>query len=101
MTTGVEKKGLVVLDPTAEPVTGQATLASRPNSLDGKVIGLLDNSKLNSDRFLDMLAEDLSERYHFAGIVRARKPTASRVVPDDTLKDFVDKCDVVITAVGD
>jgi hypothetical protein len=101
MAIGVEKKGLVVLDPTAEPVAGEVTLAPRPDSLDGKVIGLLDNSKLNSDRFLDMLAEELSERYSFAGIVRARKPTASRIVPDDTLREFVEKCDVVITAVGD
>ena len=79
----------MVLDPTDEPAAGQARLAPRPNSLDGKVIGLLDNSKLNSDRFLDMLAEELSSTYQFAGIVRARKPSASRLVPDDTLKKLV------------
>jgi hypothetical protein len=101
MATEVERKGLVVLDPTDESVAGQASLAPRPNSLEGKVIGLLDNSKLNSDRFLDMLVEELSERYKFAGMVRARKPSASRVVPEETLKELVDKCDVVITAVGD
>jgi hypothetical protein len=101
MVTEVERKGLVVLDPTAEPIAGEVTLAPRPDSLDGKTIGLLDNSKLNSDRFLDLLVEELSESYSFAGIVRARKPTASRVVPDETLKEFAEKCDVVITAVGD
>jgi hypothetical protein len=101
MAIDVEKRGLVVLDPTAEPAVGNASLAPRPDSLDGKVVGLLDNSKLNSDRFLDMLLEELSEQYNFAGVVRGRKPSASRVVPDETLKEFVEKCDVVITAVGD
>ena len=70
-------KGLLVLDPTTEPEPMQATIAIRPDTLDSKVVGLLDNAKPNSDRILDMVGELLSKKYHLARVVKVRKPSAT------------------------
>jgi len=94
-------RGLVVLDPTNSAEFVKVTLAPRLSSLNGKVVGFLDNSKLNADRFLSMLEQELVTRYHLAGVVRARKPTASRICPEGILSDLVGRCDAIITAVGD
>ena len=93
--------GLVVLDPTSGPVVERATRAPRPQSLEGKRVGFLDNSKQNSDKVLRYLDEMLRERYGIAASMHRRKPTASRVVPDDTLEEMLRECDLVVPAVGD
>ena len=93
--------GLVVLDPTSGPVVERATRAPRPESLKGKRVGFLDNSKANSDKILRYLDEMLRERYGIAASMHRRKPTASRVVPDDTLEEMLRECDLVVPAVGD
>ncbi len=93
--------GLVVLDPTSEPVAQRAVRAERPESLEGKRIGFLDNSKLNSDKVLMYLEEMLRERYGIGSALHRRKPTASRVVPTELLEEMLRECDLVIPAVGD
>jgi hypothetical protein len=92
---------LVVLDPTLEAVTVEARLAPRPGTLDGQRVGFLDNSKLNSDRFLALLEVELAARYRMAETIHGRKSNASRVCPEETLLDMASRCDVLITAVGD
>ena len=96
-----QRRGLVVLDPTNSAEFVQASLAPRLSSLEGKVVGFLDNSKLNADRFLALLERELTSKYSLAEIVRARKPTGSRICPDGILSDLVARCDAIITAVGD
>ncbi len=99
---GVQRStGIVVLDPTNEAGHETGSLATRLDTLDGKVIGFLDNSKPNSDHFLAMLEEELSGRFQLAGVVRARKPTASRICPEEILTDLLSRCDALITAIGD
>ncbi len=92
---------LVVLDPTCEPETEAAMTASRLASLDGKVVGLLDNAKPNSDRILDMVASLLGEKYRLAGIVRKRKRNASEPAKQELLEEMARECQYVITGVGD
>jgi len=100
MATEMQGEGLVVLEPVAEPRAAEARLVPRLDSLDGKVVGFLDNSKPNADRFLALMERELSQRYRLAGIVRARKPGASHVCPEEILADL-SRCDAVITAMGD
>ena len=45
--------------------------------------------------------EMLRERYGIGASLHRRKPTASRVVPPETLEEMLRECDVVIPAVGD
>lgn len=92
---------LVVLDPTIAPTPTPTTLAPRLTDLNGKVVGLLDNSKMNSDRFLEHTVAILGEKYRFAAVLRKRKPSASKLAPPEIMEEFVEKCDLVITAVGD
>jgi hypothetical protein len=89
----------VYLDPTGETEPPVRSLAPRPPSLDGVVVGLLDISKPRGDVFLDRLESRLGER----GLrtVRFRKPTFAKVAPVDLRHEIASKCDVVIEALAD
>jgi hypothetical protein len=89
----------VYLDPTNERTTITRTLAARPASLDGKVIGLLDIIKPRGDVFLDRL----ETRFHEQGLrtLRFRKPTFTKVAPVDLRHEIATKCDVVVEALAD
>ena len=97
----IQTTGLVVLDPTVEPMPAHASMAPRPESLDGKTLGLLANGKRNSDRLLDKVGTLLAEHYQLNGIVARNKGTASRPCPDSLLQELLAQCDVVVTGVGD
>jgi hypothetical protein len=89
----------VFLDPTAERESVARSLAPRPATLDGRVVGLVDISKPRGDVFLDRLEALLSER----GLrtLRFRKPTFAKVAPVDLRHEIATKCDVVIEALAD
>ena len=92
---------LTVLDPTMPPTPVNAKLAGRPATLDGKVIGLLDNHKRNAAEFLEEVRKLLAERYEFKGVVKATKPDVSRPCPTQTAEQLAAECDLVITGLGD
>jgi len=91
----------VVLEPISR--TGLASrIVWRPlDSLQGKVIGFIDNSKPNFQLLADDLSELLMTRYGAASVVRHRKRSASIPAPDTVLADIAEKCDLVITGSGD
>jgi hypothetical protein len=95
------RERLTLLDPRAEARPSVAARARRPLDLRGKRVGLLANSKPNSDEFLAALGALLQERYGVGELVVARKPNASRVAPAETLDRLAADCAVVVTAVGD
>ena len=95
------KPGLLVLDPTAPPIPVSARPAGRPDTLNGKVIGLLDNHKRNASLLLDEIEKLLSQQYEFARVVRRSKNDVSRPCPEPTVEDLAAQCDIVITAMGD
>lgn len=95
------RPGLVVLDPTSPPLPVDARLARRPETLDGKVLGLLDNHKRNAELLLDNVRELLAERYELGGVVKRSKPDVSRPCPDKTVDELAAECDVLVTAIGD
>lgn len=86
------------VDPEAESAKA---LAPRPDTLSGKVLGLLDNRKANADHLLLALAEQLQERYELKDIVMLTKPIFSRPAPPEMLEQLAAECDVVLTAIGD
>ena len=92
---------LQALDPTVQPIPEEAVVAERPDTLDGKVIGLLANGKINSEEILALTQEVLADRYEFKGVVARNKRNASRPCPDEIMDELVDLCDVVITSSGD
>ena len=90
-----------VLDPTVDPVPADAVVAPRPDTLDGAVLGLLSNNKVNADELLVMVHDVLADRYEFSGVVSRNKGNASRPCPDEIIEELSEQCDVVITASGD
>jgi hypothetical protein len=90
-----------ILDPTVPPARAESSLAKRLSGLDGKVLGLLDNSKVNGDRLLQLVREELGTRYELRDVVRMTKRGASVVADDATLEALASRCDVVVTAIGD
>ena len=90
-----------VLDPTVDPVPADAVVAPRPDTLDGAVLGLLSNNKVNADELLVMVHDVLADRYEFGGVVSRNKGNASRPCPDEIIEELSEQCDVVITASGD
>jgi hypothetical protein len=92
----------VLVDPTGSSAAGPFQLAPRQlPDLDGKIVGLVNSTKFNSDNLLDGLGEALSERYALKEIVRDSKPYFGRPIPEDQAREIASQCDVVITAIGD
>lgn len=91
-----------ILDPTVSPEESVgAVVAKRVGDLDGKVLGLLNNGKVNGDRLLELVREQLGARYRLREVVVVRKPSASRVAEDAVLDRLARECDAVVTAIGD
>jgi len=88
------------LDPTDSVAVARKT-ATRPETLDGKVITLLDISKAKGDHLLDLNEELLRARSRTKDIVRRRKPTFARPAPDDLRQEILRESDVVIEALAD
>ena len=90
-----------ILDPTVEPDRTESAQAPRLSALDGKVLGLLANGKVNADRLLDLVREGLEARYRLRDVVTVAKPSASRVAAPEMLEELARRCDAVVTAIGD
>ena len=88
-----------VFDPTADEDANQDKLAVRLASLDGKVIGLLDNTKDLVDTLLNEVQVLLQKDFPKAEFRYFRKDSVSGAPPG--LLDQVAQCDAVVTAIGD
>ena len=94
-----EKRTVTLCDPTADEGTAQEALAPRPYSLDGKVVGLLDNTKDLVDTLLNEVQVLLQKDYPSAQFRYFRKESVSGAAP--ALMEMVAQCDTVVTAIGD
>lgn len=90
---------ITVLDPTGELTPTRVELATRPESLAGFTVGLLDITKARGDVFLNRLESRLHER----GITTRRyaKPTFTKPAPVDLRHQIAEQCHVVIEALAD
>ena len=92
---------ITILDPTVSAEAAEAPLAKRLNDLDGKVLGLLANGKVNGDRLLELVRDALKARYDIREVVVMTKQSASRTADDSMMEALASRCDVVVTAIGD
>jgi hypothetical protein len=97
--TGPDELRLV--PPTGWGAQGRFVAAPRLASFDGVTIALLANGKANSDAILDAVADAIAQRHHLAGVVRAHKPHPSLPASSELIARFVERADVVLTAIGD
>ena len=92
---------ITVYNPSSKPAPKVLHSASRNGSLKGGVLGIIDNSKPNSDTVLKRLAEKLKNRFEIEEMIWSRKPTASLPIAEDEVQKLVKKCDFVLAGVGD
>ncbi len=90
-----------VLDPTISPSREEITYVPRPKDLNGLRVGLIENTKHNSDVLLLKIAEQLMERFGMEMVLLNRKKSASDHVTDEAIADFKNKADFVIAGIGD
>ena len=97
--TNAERRMVRVYEPVAEAMGEQDKLALRLPTLDGTVIGLLDNTKDRVDVLLGEVQALLQKDFPRAEFQYFRKESVSGVSPE--LLDKVAACDAVVTAIGD
>jgi hypothetical protein len=88
--------------------TAGTALAPRPDTLDGRVVGLLPNWRPSAVKLLEAVGQLLSERFRVQAVVMQQP---ARELPQRTgglidamgatLDDLARRVDVVITATGD
>ncbi len=92
---------LELLDPIQRPEPLPTELAPRLTGLSGIRLGLLENSKDNSDRLLDFVGEILQEQYGVGELVRRSKHSAYEPARPGVYDEIAASSDAVVTGVGD
>ncbi len=90
---------LNIYDPSVT-VSKAVSMAKRPASLSGRVVGLFDNTKEQADILLEALGEELVKKYGVKELVTRRGVHYSRPAPIEIVEEMARKCDVVICALG-
>lgn len=97
--TKAEEQTILVYVPAAEEASDQYTLAQRLPTLEGKMVGLLDNTKDLADTLLGEVKSLLQEDFPKAEFRYFRKESVNGAAPE--LIEELATCDAVVTAVGD
>ena len=92
---------LIVNTPVGKVVKQVFDLAKRVPTLDGLVLGLLDNNKWNAQKLLRQLEVELRARYKLKDVITLRKPYFSRPAFPEMIEQMTMGADVVITALAD
>jgi hypothetical protein len=91
----------LLVDPTA-PIRPHGSGGSRRlESLQGKVVGFIDNAKPNFDHLAAEIGSLLTREHGVARVVAHRKRSASLPAAADALESLVAECDLVIAGSGD
>ncbi len=102
MAETVTVRNMRLVNPTGTSLSsGAFELNERPDTLSGKTLGLLENSKANSDKVLYELGQMLKEKYDLKDIVMFNKHSASLPTKPDVIQDMINKVDILITGIGD
>ena len=91
----------LVYDPVA-PCVSRAQQSRRSlDTLAGKTIGFIDNSKPNFHHLVDDLAALLEATHGASKIIKRRKRSASQGVSEAVMNELVEQCDAIVTGSGD
>jgi hypothetical protein len=90
-----------LVDPTGSPPEQNHQRAPKLASLDGKVIGLLSNGKLNADLLLQETARLFEERHGCRVNKIAHKSNPSAPAPVEAIEAVAAASDFMLTATGD
>jgi len=90
-----------LLSPAGVVIGSAVPLAKRGPTLEGRVVGLLNNSKSGTRPFLDRVEELLQREHRVSRIIRYDKKAAALPAPDEMLAAAVRECDVVVNGIAD
>jgi hypothetical protein len=91
---------LRVLDPRLSAEGEALRPAAALKSLEGAVIGMIDNAKIGTEKLFDHIADILKKDYGAREFLRVRKPDATKPVPPELLASLAG-ADAVLSATGD
>jgi hypothetical protein len=91
---------LKFLDPRATVNPKERPLVPGLETLEGKVIGIIDNGQANSTDMFRELAVLLQERFHTREVLFRTKPTHMQGAPKSIMEEVLSRCDAVITGLG-
>ena len=91
---------LRILDPRLAADGEAMRMAPALPSLDGVVVGMIDNAKIGTERFFDFVEQILRKEYGVREFIRRRKPDSSRPVPPKMLAEM-SGADAMLSAIGD
>ncbi len=88
------------LDPRAAVNPKDRLLVPGLDSLEGKVVGIIDNGQANSTNMFRELAKLIEEQLHVKEVVFKTKPTHMQGAPKPIMAEIINRCDAVITGLG-
>jgi len=91
---------LFMLDPRVSVKLDDHPLVPGLDTLEGRVIGIIDNGQANSTPMFRELADLLRQRYRPAEVLLRKKPTHMQGAPKPMLDELVGRCDAIITGLG-
>jgi hypothetical protein len=94
---------MIILSPEGKAQTSATRVAALPRfaDLNGKVVGLLDNSKPNADKLEERFAQLLRERLDVGKVVTRRKISAQQGAPKEYLDELAAQADLILSGLGD
>jgi len=90
-----------VLSPEAPAMQRGQQQRLQLDTLEGKVVGFIDNAKPNFNYLVEDLAELLKSQHGVKDVIIRRKRAASVPAPVSYIDELAGCCDVVITGSGD
>ena len=102
MAIQVEVRNMQLVNPTGLDMDpGEFYLTPRPKDLKGKTVGLLENTKANSDKVLKELGGMLNSEYEFKDVLYFSKHSAGLPTKPEVINEILEKCDVLVVGIGD
>ena len=96
-----QPRSIRILDPCPEDLPEVKGRSAPLASLEGKVIGLLENRKRHADTFLHELQVILQQTYGVGQVVYATKLTYSAPCATETIETLARQCDAIIHGIAD
>ena len=90
-----------ILDPTTEVNPRRIAYAPRPGTLEGLTIGLVDNTKHNSDAILLRIAKILEDKHGAKAHLIKRKKSSGAAPHTEIVDEYKASCDIIVAGVGD
>ena len=90
-----------LLDPTTEAAAQTVAYAARPDTLAGKRVALIENTKFNSDKLLARIGDILKQEYGVAEWTMYRKHNSGVPAHQEIIEAIKTSADVVVAGIGD